>query len=482
MEKINLTKYVTEVVQALAGIGKLKNPDVSTAVAVCSVVHQRYEDFDAGLREALIPQLKAPAPDDKEAMLNLRISLRFFAELTIVGVFKTGDFGTFGAALNKLCKQNTEHEYLDIILSVFKHCGSTLMGTASRKMQTLAKKHGASLQQQKQAAGDEAPELVPEKARVGIKKILVAYYQSVADRLVRVKKALNKRRQQNEIRIQTKGELTTEQQEATDAAEKDFAALFGSTTQLADLLDQELPELPEEEPDELTQAMNIDISNPFKDAQGDDPATALWEDPDTQAFYENLTDLRAFVPAVLFRVEKDVASKTADGEDGEASGEDGGEESGEEGDVAPGDGTGTAATAAAEDKEVNMEDLAAEIENMEINAGPLDEEEDRLYEDQPDTMPEPSPGDKLQMLFARLPTCINKKFVDQAAIDFCHLNNKGNRKQLSEALYHVQYSRLDLVPYYARLVATLHPGMKDLAETLVERLQGEVSPAVSCTR
>lgn len=58
-------------------------------------------------------------------------------------------------------------------------------------------------------------------------------------------------------------------------------------------------------------------------------------------------------------------------------------------------------------------------------------------------------------------------------MEFCRINNKGNRKRLALALFKVPRTRLDLLPYYARLVATLDPAMPDIAEELVGHLEGE---------
>jgi regulator of nonsense transcripts 2 len=81
--------------------------------------------------------------------------------------------------------------------------------------------------------------------------------------------------------------------------------------------------------------------------------------------------------------------------------------------------------------------------------------------------------DPLMLLLERLPTCVNKNSIDQVAIEFCEMNNKGNRKRLAEALFKVRRSRLDLLPLYSRLVATLNPGIPELADEVVGHLQGE---------
>jgi regulator of nonsense transcripts 2 len=39
-------------------------------------------------------------------------------------------------------------------------------------------------------------------------------------------------------------------------------------------------------------------------------------------------------------------------------------------------------------------------------------------------------GVNLEELLHRLPNCVNRDLIDKAAIDFCYINTKGNRKKL----------------------------------------------------
>ena len=61
------------------------------------------------------------------------------------------------------------------------------------------------------------------------------------------------------------------------------------------------------------------------------------------------------------------------------------------------------------------------------------------------------------MFLQELPEAMNRDQIDALSEKFCFVNNRGNRKRLIEALFTVHWQRLDLLPYYARFVATLHP-------------------------
>jgi regulator of nonsense transcripts 2 len=68
---------------------------------------------------------------------------------------------------------------------------------------------------------------------------------------------------------------------------------------------------------------------------------------------------------------------------------------------------------------------------------------------------------------AQLPNCVNREMIDTAAAEFCMTHNtKINRRRLVKALFMVHRTRTDLLPFYARLVATLFPCMPDVATQL----------------
>jgi hypothetical protein len=60
-----------------------------------------------------------------------------------------------------------------------------------------------------------------------------------------------------------------------------------------------------------------------------------------------------------------------------------------------------------------------------------------------------------------------------AQVEVCYLNSKGTRKKLVRALFAVPRTALELVPYYARLAATLASVMKDVTPMLLAMLEEE---------
>lgn len=77
----------------------------------------------------------------------------------------------------------------------------------------------------------------------------------------------------------------------------------------------------------------------------------------------------------------------------------------------------------------------------------------------------------MDSFISTLPNCVNRELIDRAAKDFCmSLNSKTNRKRLIGALFQVQRTRLDLLPFYARLVAILYPIMPEVSNELASLL------------
>ncbi|KAJ1965716.1 mRNA decay protein [Dipsacomyces acuminosporus] len=80
---------------------------------------------------------------------------------------------------------------------------------------------------------------------------------------------------------------------------------------------------------------------------------------------------------------------------------------------------------------------------------------------------------KFSDILRRLPTFTSKEGADEAAVDFCYVNNKANRAKLVQALVNVPRRQLYIVPYYARFIAALHPYFPEVGEGVIEELSHE---------
>jgi regulator of nonsense transcripts 2 len=77
------------------------------------------------------------------------------------------------------------------------------------------------------------------------------------------------------------------------------------------------------------------------------------------------------------------------------------------------------------------------------------------------------------LLEEELPECHNREQIDEISERFCsnHGSSKNSRKRLTKKLFHVPQARLDLLPFYSRMVATLDRVWSDIAPPLVTDLE-----------
>lgn len=291
MSSLNLTKYVGEVAAAMVE-AKLKMTDLQAAVEICSSMHQRYGEFGEHLLENWRKIMSLKKDEKVSNPSKLRVDLRFYSETVSVGIFTLKEgLPLLGQVLTTLVAlDKEEHANVAIVLTFCKHCGDDYAGLVPRKIRLLADKHRYEV-----PAGDLLP---PEKKR-NVLQLLRDYYQTVCKHLVSEYKELNAVERSNRRTLLTKGEVHANRTDKAEALQASFSKLLTSAEQLSDLLDLELPELIADEAkrreDELDAAEN-------EDAMVEESALgSLWEDEEDKSFYENLTDLKAFIPAILYK-------------------------------------------------------------------------------------------------------------------------------------------------------------------------------------
>ncbi|KAK7464560.1 hypothetical protein BaRGS_00037895 [Batillaria attramentaria] len=452
---LNLSKYVEEAATALAE-AKLKMSDVQCAVYLCSLIHQRYDNFAPFLLENFQKCLMTKKDDGKISNPSkYRVDLRFFGELVSVGVFRNKEgLPVLASQLQLLvASDREEHNHLSILTSFCRHCGDDYMGLVPRKIRLLAEKHGVEIPQS---------ELLPPERQKACRNLLKEYFASLVRHVTNNQQALKSMERQNRKILQTKGELSQERRETHETAYNNFQKLYSSASALADLLDEDMPEFPVDENMD-DGGGTFDIFNPLKDSEfqyeGD---TNLFEDDDTRCFYENLPDLRAVIPGILYKDSEQSSSK---------------------------DGVKDSDTVLEEDMgQLEVEEVEKEMETARIEESMKEAEAEsgtQVDEDEAHILPPEAEEDdtetgslmkqQFDAYLLSLPNCVNRDLIDKAAIEFCmNFNTKTNRKKLVRGLFTVHRTRYDLLPFYARLVATLYPCMPDVANELVQYVKSDL--------
>ncbi|XP_065910313.1 regulator of nonsense transcripts 2-like isoform X2 [Dysidea avara] len=475
---LNLTRYIPEAATAVAE-AKLKLADIGCAVHMCTLIHQRYGDFSQLLLEEFDKHFQGgiDKSEDKSAITSkYRLGLRLLGELTCVGVIVKQDVAL--SLLTKMLQDviqadEASHTHLPVILSFARHCAEDVAGILPRKQRMLLQKYDIQPPKLK---------ILPEASQTKFCSLLQRYFQSVKKCLVGEHKELHKRQRRDQQILQNKGELSDERKEENEKFQKSYDKLLANVSTLADVLDEDMPDLPEQHtaPEEDSTGGSIDIQFPIPKSESEMDPYSLWEDEDTRIFYECLTDLKTKVPSILYdsHPRSRSVSESASSDTTAPASSDTTVPASSDVTVPAGDSTsdtpsGTGDNEAASQEQEEIEDpdqLLAEVleeEGEELLAAAMEVTEDHEEE----TSEVGGLPSQFACFVDKLPTCMSKQMVDEMATEFCmNFNSKPNRKKLVQSLFSVSKSRMDLISYYTRLVATLHPILSDIAPQLVEML------------
>ncbi|XP_062339039.1 regulator of nonsense transcripts 2 isoform X2 [Osmerus eperlanus] len=447
---LNLSKYIGEAVSSVVE-AKLKISDVGCAVHLCSLFHQRYAEFAPLLLQAWKKHFEARKEEKAPNVSKLRTDLRFIAELTIVGLFtdKEGLSLIYEQLKNIIGTDRETHTHVSVVISFCKHCGDDIAGLVPRKMKLAAEKFGLAF---------PPSEIINTEKQQPFQNLLREYFTSLTKHLKKDHRELQNIERQNRRILHSKGELSEDRHKQYEEFATSYQKLLANTQSLADLLDENMPELPQDKTVQEEHGPGIDIFTPGKPGEYDLEG-GIWEDEDARNFYENMVDLKAFVPAILFK-DNEKSNQAKDKEEAKDAGKE---------------------AASTEELELELEALDIADDALELEGADEAENEElakKLLDDQEQEDEEASTGSHLKLIvdafIQQLPNCVNRDLIDKAAMDFCmNMNTKSNRRKLVRALFTVPRQRLDLLPFYSRLVATLHPCMSDVAEDLCSMLKGD---------
>ncbi|KAF2429401.1 ARM repeat-containing protein [Tothia fuscella] len=490
---LSLHKYLSEIISACyEGLCKLKSPaDTAAGIEIISALHQRFGHGDftgylgwmigRGLSTPEKSALKALSQDvrdreEKDRLARQRVLLRVATELWLVGVLRSledvirpdeAGRGKDGAkvtdpsakakagpngvkpetanadpfpleVLKDLLGHDRDHVNLPLVVLFVKTFAWDILGTrsAAAERKVLAGERTRNKIEETESANSteedeiptEDPPMVNSELRQLFKNILIRYFEDVKTHLLRDQKAITLQRRRNEEAYVRSGEVFEDRQANFDRQVKVQERLVANAQVLADALGVDMPDLKEKDAsaNASDSAIGLVKTGDYLRGVGDGPG--IWEDEDERRFYENLTDLKDRVPGILL-------------EDGKKKKADADEQVGKK----------------KEDKAEGDKAVAASTDG----------------EDQSTAIANKAVGAQVDALLARLPELTGKDAVDQLAIDFAFLNSKASRNRLIKAVQEIPKGRSDLLPLYARLVATLSKYMPDVAQGLVSYLDDE---------
>ncbi|KAK4156234.1 armadillo-type protein [Chaetomidium leptoderma] len=484
IKTVSLSKYLSEIVSAChEGLCRLKSPgEIEAGVEIVSALHQRFgpDEFTSYLgwflgRSMATPDksvLKALASEarekeEKDRLVRQRVLLRVVTELWLVDVLRTlddikrPDDATNGAAgkqtevksrasakggaaepfplevLKDLLGHDREHANLPLLVIFVKAfswdvLGVRAAGSEGRKTveEDGATRAGDGSEDQEgdpePTSGD--PPFTPPELQERFRNVLKRYFEDVKSHLLRDQKAIFSQSRKNAEAYVKSGEVFEDRQANFEKQVKAQERLVANAQAIADIIGTEMPDLKDnDDPSSgANGAIGIVKAGEYLRGQGD--GSGIWEDEEERRFYENLVDLKGKVPSMLL---EEVKKKKADAD----------------------------------------EQVGKKIDPAEVVEAP--KPTDAAGEDQSVAIANKTIGAQVDALLSRLPDLTTKEAIDQTAIDFCYFNSKASRNRLVKALTDVPKGRGDLLPCWARLVATLGQYMTDIPKGLVEYLDAE---------
>ncbi|KAL5000944.1 armadillo-type protein [Aspergillus recurvatus] len=495
---LSLHKYLSEIISACyEGLCRLKSPgEITAGVEITSALHQRFGPAEftrqigwllgRGLSSPDKSQLKALSQElrereEKERLSRHRVLLKVVTELWLVGVLRTlddverpEDVGAKGKdgtglgnkvadgvsrnrnstgdkepepfpleVLKDLLGHDRDHSNLPLAVLFAKSFSWDVLGVkiAEEGRKTVEADGATTSPAETQngdgaTAEDDAP-LAPEKVQVRFKSILNRYLEDVKAHVMRDQKALTAQSRRNAEAYVKSGEIFEDRQANFERQTKSLEKLVANTQILCEILGVEMPALAAQEASDPATSGGIGLVKTSEYLRGQGEGPGIWEDEEERRFYENLVDLKGKVPAVLLDDGK--KKKTEPGELTKKKESEAGPESSEK----------------------------AEPQSQ------VPEEKTTEADDQSMAIASKTVGAQVDALLAKLPELQTKEQVDQMALDFCFLNSKASRNRLIKAISDIPKGRIDLLPLYARLVATLGQYMPDIPQGLTTYLDEE---------
>lgn len=512
IDRLNLTKFISEVASSIIET-KLKLSDIPAVIEICNKLNRTYKEFSRNLldqyskyfptikgrsndtstlaqsgtnstthlhlasssrslpsssqapKSLIKGQVKSSSDGDTLNRSKLRVDLRLFSELIISGIFPLKD--GFPILMNLLCylliHDKNSHQHASAILTFCKGCGDELLGLVPSSIQQSAIKYGKHL---------PTSDLIPLKRQEQLKAYIRDYYQSLQRYLRSLHDELSDLVVRNKRTYKSRGEITKESKDVVNMKLVECQKVQNVLQQLADLLGETLIDLPDfSQLKEETYESNVPV-----EAIGDAGALAVksssvWDDEGTRSFYEDLLDLKATFPNLVVKIasgRKNTESQTREKKGEESESLDltiTDKDVNVDGDTESRDSTPTKGT------DDSVDDLDKSLSSSSS--------EESLNNDDSVTPQSGGPvvnkavGHRApEQYFVKLSNCVNRDMIDNAAIDFiAFFNTKFGRRRLVKTLFNVQRTRLDLLPFFARLTATLYPYVPSVGNELVSQLR-----------
>lgn len=478
IERLNLTKFTSEVATSLIE-AKLKLSDIPSVIEICTKLNQSYKDFYRHLLDQYskyFPTFKKKPTTGSISTTTttttnnnnvissfnpskVRVDLRLFTELIINGVLPLKE--GFPILLNLLCNlmihDKNAHQNASAILAFCKGCGDELLGLVPANIQNLALRYNKEL---------PTSELINTKRQASLKSHVRNYYLSMKGHLLEQNEELRLMIIKNNKICKNKGDTFSKSSEII-SKRAELSKIQSTVNQLAELLNEEIPELPSCEQfhgTECEENLSLELNADANVSYQCNDVSQIWDDDGTRAFYEELPDLRSMFPNLPMKIAPENGTKKSNKSIKSSSNEPGNgtqPDEGKQNDSNESPDNDACSVVSSSSSSSSEDDVSSSAENTTSN-NQLTMSKAVASRIQP------------EQYFVKLSNCVNRDMIDNAAIDFIRFfNTKFGRRKLVKTLFNVQRTRLDLLPFFARLTATIYPFVPRVGNELASQLKGD---------
>ena len=427
IQGLNLTRYVSELVDAVSETKKTKDKDCAALARVCGALHARHETFASNVSKKLVLVVEERA-EDADVSKRQRAALKLLLELVLHGVI---DAAIVDPLLRRCCgvgpKGKAKFPVDAPLLGAFlKTGGEKLCGVTPRKTRRLFVE-----------VGEPCPELeTTDYAALALDATKRVSHKLLADH--GALRSLERKAARDSL---NHGSLTEEKEKALEDARKAREKLEKECAVLCDALDIDAPLLLNgEDSEEEDDVGELSLWTAERGSRSE--AAGAYDDDAARTFYEDYPNILDVVPTPALGLEPErVAELQAKRESIRALWR----------------GAKTLS--------------GAEAEGLE-NASQIIAEED---DEPPVELEDDQPRDAVGLLLTEdLPACHSRDRADALAQKFCEGLATGKaRKRLVKALYACPRTALDLLPQYSRIAAVVSQAYSDVGELLCSELARE---------
>ena len=427
-------QYVSEAVTAILE-APIKLKDVKSVVRICSLLYQRYDDFGGIMHQQLVDLLVSPVTLAR----TKRIYIRLLFALIQSGMVLKASSSVFLVMRSLLEKKVTmkDEGLNDVLLLVNTFLKSGRQGLFQPiyvyphesiviQMAKEGRSEAAACRDKIELCNTAYLDLwaASETEQGKLKERMYTYFDDLLESLNKSWKLILRTKKHNESIMNTRGDVSEKKLEEYKTLCEQVEVFDKAVRSLAVTLGKSVPDfhIAIEGSEEQSFARVVETM---------EVADVVFDDPDDKAMYTDLPHISELVPSVLLgkqHVEDTIEHSTSS-------------------DIL-------------EDDSVNIDEVDAEDENPD------------------ETVVNKLGGDSnmsLRELISKLPECVSIELCDSFVIEFIYANGSksSSQKLLAAALSRPPFGAMQLLPFYARIIASLSPWFPIIKEQTLQHLQKE---------